>query len=122
MDRVYIEGLRVDTVIGVYDWERDIRQEVVLDLEMAADASFAAASDGIDDALDYAAISARLLTFIRESEFQLIETLAERVAQLLLTEFAVSWLRLKLAKPGAVAEADSVGVVIERSRDTGATR
>ena len=114
MDIVFITGLRADTVIGVYDWERRVRQTVVLDLELASDNRRAAASDGIGDALDYAAISARLLSFIEESEFQLIETLAEQVAALVLAEFAVPWLQLRLAKPGAVAEARDVGVLIER--------
>tara|TARA_R110001592_G_scaffold363392_1_gene687139 strand:- start:65205 stop:65561 length:357 start_codon:yes stop_codon:yes gene_type:complete len=114
MDIVYISELRADTVIGVYDWERRVRQTVVLDLELASDNRRAAASDGIEDALDYAEISARLLSFIEASEFQLIETLAERVATLLLEEFAVPWLRLRLAKPGAVAAAREVGVLIER--------
>ncbi len=114
MDTVFIRELRAETVIGVYDWERDIRQAVVLDLEMATDNRSAAATDSIDDALDYAAVSRRLLSFIESSEFQLIETLAERVADIVLTEFDVPWLRLRLAKPGAVAEARDVGVVIER--------
>ena len=114
MDIVFIRELRADTVIGVYDWERSIRQSVVLDLEMATDNRRAAATDSIDDALDYAAISARVLAFIEGSEFQLIETMAEDVAALILGEFGVPWLRLRLCKPGAVARARDVGVVIER--------
>lgn len=114
MDIVFIRELRADTVIGVYDWERRIRQSVVLDLELASDNRRAAASDGIEDAVDYAAISARLLSFIEGSEFQLIETLAEQLANIVLEEFAVPWLRLRLAKPGAVAQARDVGVLIER--------
>ena len=117
MDIVYIKGLTVETVIGVYDWERDIRQKLVLDLELAGDNRRAAATDGIDEALDYAAISSRLIAYIEGSEFQLIETLAERVAELVLAEFPVPWLRLMLAKPGAVAEAESVGVLIERGEN-----
>ena len=114
MDIVFIRELRADTIIGVYDWERRIRQSVVLDLELASDNRRAAASDGIEDAVDYAAISARLLSFIEGSEFQLIETLAEQLANIVLEEFAVPWLRLRLAKPGAVARARDVGVLIER--------
>ncbi|MFT6050679.1 MAG: dihydroneopterin aldolase [Halioglobus sp.] len=114
MDIVFISELRVDTVIGVYDWEREIRQTVVLDLEMASDNARAAQSDGIEDALDYAAISARIQAFIEGSEFQLIETMAEQVAALLRSEFAIGWLRLRLSKPGAVASAREVGVQIER--------
>jgi dihydroneopterin aldolase len=114
MDTVYIRGLRAEAVIGVYDWERDIRQTLVLDLELASDNPRAAATDRIDDAVDYAAISSRVIAFVESSEFQLIETLAERVAGMVMTEFGVPWLRLRLDKPGAVAEADSVGVEIER--------
>jgi dihydroneopterin aldolase len=114
MDIVYIRELRAATVIGVYDWERSVRQIVVLDLELAADNRRAAASDEIGDALDYAALSARVLAYIEASEFQLIETLAEQVASLIMAEFGVPWLRLRLAKPGAVAQARDVGVIIER--------
>ena len=114
MDIVYIRELRAATVIGVYDWERSVRQILVLDLELAADNRRAAASDEIGDALDYAALSARVLAYIEASEFQLIETLAEQVASLVMAEFGVPWLRLRLAKPGAVAQARDVGVIIER--------
>ena len=114
MDIVYISELRVATIIGVYDWERSVRQTVVLDLELASDNRRAAASDRIEDALDYAALSGRVLSFIEGSEFQLIETMAEQVAAIVLAEFSVPWLRLRIAKPGAVARAGAVGVVIER--------
>ena len=114
MDTVYITGLRAQTVIGVYDWERNIRQGVVLDLEMASDNRRAASEDRIEDALDYAAISSRLLSFMEDSEFQLIETMAEQIASLVMAEFGVPWLRLRLGKPGAVAAAETVGVQIER--------
>jgi 7,8-dihydroneopterin aldolase/epimerase/oxygenase len=114
MDIVYIKELRADAVIGVYDWERDIRQELVLDLELASDNRRAASSDAIADAVDYDAISRRVLAYVQGSEFQLIETLAERVADLVLAEFAIPWLRLRVGKPGAVKEAADVGIVIER--------
>ena len=114
MDIVFIRELRADTIIGVYDWERSIRQSVVLDLEMASDNRRAAGSDRIEDALDYAALSARVLSFIEGSEFRLIETMAEQVAAIVMGEFAVPWLRLRLCKPGAVAAARDVGVLIER--------
>jgi dihydroneopterin aldolase len=114
MDTVFIRGLRADTVIGVYDWERRIRQTVVLDLEMGTDTRPAAGSDDVGEALDYAAVADRLLSFIEGSAFQLIETLAEQVADIVRSEFGVPWLRLRLAKPGAVAAAREVGVVIER--------
>lgn len=114
-DLVFIENLRVETVIGVFDWEREIRQAVSLDLEMAFDIRKAAASDDIADTLDYKAVSKRLIGFIEGSDFQLVEALAERCAAIVLEEFPVSWLRLKLSKPGAVRGSSAVGVVIERA-------
>lgn len=113
MNVVYITGLRAQAVIGVYDWERDIRQALVLDLEMASDTARAAATDQIADALDYAAISARVIALVEGSEYQLIETLAEEVVQMVSRDFGVPWLRLRLSKPGAVAEAEDVGVIVE---------
>ncbi|MEP5568755.1 MAG: dihydroneopterin aldolase [Halioglobus sp.] len=118
MDMVYIKGLKTDAVIGVYDWERGIRQTLVLDLELASDNRAAAATDGIAEAVDYDAISKRILAYVQASEFELIETLAERVADIVLTEFNIPWLCLKLSKPGAVAEADDVGIIIERGNRT----
>ena len=118
MDIVFIKSLRADTVIGVYDWERDIRQTVVLDLELAGDNRRAAATDAIADAVDYDAISTRVLSFLEGSTFQLIETMAEQVAAIVMQEFAVPWLRLRLSKPGAVAQAEGVGVLIERGQRT----
>jgi len=114
MDIVFIRELRANTVVGVYDWEREVRQTVVLDLEMASDNRRAATSDEITDAINYAAVSSRLLAFIEGSQFQLIETMAEQVAAIVLEEFRVPWLRLRLCKPGAVAQAKDVGVLIER--------
>lgn len=114
MDIVYISDLKVDTVIGIFDWERRIRQTVSLDLEMAADIRRGAATDQIDDALDYKAIGKRIIAFIEASEFQLVETLAEKVAELVLTEFNVPWLKLRLSKPGALRGSRDVGVIIER--------
>lgn len=118
MDIVFIRNLRIETVIGIYDWEREIRQPVVLDLEMGADIARAAESDHIDDTLDYKAVSKRLIQFVEESEFQLVETLAERCADIVLDEFKVPWVRLTMNKIGAVSAARDVGVIIERgSRD-----
>ena len=114
-DKVFIEDLRVETVIGIFDWEREIRQTVSLDLEMTFDMRKAAESDHIDDALDYKAVAKSLIEFIGRSEFQLVEALAERCAQIVLDNFPVNWLRLKLSKPGAVRGSSAVGVIIERS-------
>jgi dihydroneopterin aldolase len=113
VNTVYIRGLRTQAVIGVYEWERQIRQTLVLDLEMASDTARAAASDQIVDALDYAAISSRVIALVEASEYQLIEALADAVARMVTGEFDVPWLRLRVSKPGAVQEAEDVGVIIE---------
>ena len=115
-DIVFIEGLRVETIIGIFDWEREIRQAVSLDLQMRFDIGTAGETDAIQDTLDYKAVAKRLIHFIEDSEFQLVEALAERCAAIVLTEFPVNWLRLKLSKPGAVRGSSAVGVLIERSR------
>jgi dihydroneopterin aldolase len=114
MDIIYLKELNIDTVIGIYDWERRIRQTVCFDLEMASDIRKAAASDAIEDTLDYKAVAKRLLEFVGESRFQLVETLAERVAELVITEFNVPWVRVRLNKRGAVRHAAGVGILIER--------
>ena len=113
-DIVYIRDLRIDTIIGIFDWEREVRQTVSLDLEMATDIRRAAASDHIDDTLNYKAVAKRLIQFVGDSDFQLVETLAERCAQIVLDEFDVPWVRLRLSKPGAVRGSKDVGVIIER--------
>ena len=114
-DLVFIEDLRIQTVIGVFDWEREITQTVSLDLEMEFDIRKAAESDRIADTLDYKAVSKRLIQFVESSEFQLVEALAEHCARIVLEEFPVSRVRLKLSKPGAVRGSSAVGVIIERS-------
>jgi len=114
MDIVFVRELRIDTVIGIYDWERDIKQPVILDLEMGTDVRKAAATDRIDDAIDYKAVSKRLIQFVGESKFQLVETLAERCADIIIGEFGVPWVRLSINKIGAVTGARDVGVIIER--------
>lgn len=114
MDTVFIEGLEVDTVIGAYDWERDIRQCLRLDLQMGWDSTVPSRNDELELALDYAAVCRRVEVFAEESSFILVETFAERLAQVLLQDFGMPWLRLRVAKPGAVAAAGAVGVEIER--------
>ncbi len=116
MDCVLIEALEIETVIGVYDWERSIRQRLVLDLELATDIRPAAAADDLAQTLDYAAISERIARFAEAHDFALVETFAERLAALLMEEFSVPWLRLTLRKPGAVSAASAVGVRIERGK------
>jgi len=114
MDRVFIKELEVQTIIGIFDWEREIKQIISIDLEMEFDIRRAAETDCIGDTLDYKTVSKRLIHFIEESEFQLVEALAERCAAIVLADFPVSWLRLKLGKPGAVRGSSAVGVIIER--------
>lgn len=114
MDKIFISDLRIETVIGIYDWERKIRQPVSIDLEMATDIRKAAASDGIEDTLDYKAVAKRLISFVGESEFQLVETLAERVAAIVIDEFSVPWVHVRLSKPGALRGSRDVGVDIVR--------
>ncbi|WP_139557400.1 dihydroneopterin aldolase [Methylotetracoccus oryzae] len=114
MDIIFLRGLQIETTIGIYDWERLIKQVVILDLEMGTDIRKAAASDDIVDTLDYKALSKRLIGFVESSEFLLVETLAERVADLLLGEFAIPWLRLTVNKKGAISGASDVGIIIER--------
>ena len=114
MDIVYLRDLRIDTVIGIYGWERRIRQTLVFDLEMSADTARAAASDAIEDTLNYKSVAKRLIQFVGESEFQLVETLAERCAEIIREEYGVRWVRLTLNKKGAVRGASDVGVIIER--------
>lgn len=114
MDIVFLRDLRIDTVIGIYGWERRTRQTLVFDLEMSADIAKAAASDQIEDTLNYKSVAKRLIQFVGESEFQLVETLAERCAQIIREEYGVRWVRLTLNKKGAVRGASDVGVIIER--------
>ena len=114
MDIVFIRELSIDTTIGIYDWERQVRQTVVLDLEMGADIARAAETDVIEDALNYKAVAKRLIQFVGDSRYQLVETLAEECARVVREEFNVPWIRLTLNKKGAVRGADGVGIVIER--------
>ena len=114
MDLVFIRDLRVDTIVGVYDWERQIKQTLVFDIDMATDIHRAAVSDDLQFAVNYHAVSLRVSSYVEAHHTALIETLAEDVAKLILTEFKVPWVRLQLTKPNAVLGAKSVGVIIER--------
>lgn len=114
MDTVFIERLETFTTIGVYDWEQAIKQRLVFDIEMRWDNKKAAASDDVTDCLNYAEVSEAVIEFVEGGRFALIERVAEEVAELLIHRFSVPWVRIRLDKPGAVARARSVGVVIER--------
>ena len=118
MDIIFLSELRVETVIGIWDWERKIRQTVIIDLEMAADIRKAAASDQVEDTLNYKLVAKRVQQFVSDSEFQLVETLAESIAGIINEEFGVSWVRVKVNKPGAIRGARDVGVMIERGEKT----
>lgn len=116
-DIIYLHDLKIETVIGVFDWERQIRQTISIDLDMATDIRKAAASDALADTLNYKAVAKRLISFVGDSDFQLVETLAERVAEIVINEFNVDWLKLRINKKGAVRGANDVGVLIERGRE-----
>jgi dihydroneopterin aldolase len=119
MDIIFLHELKVDAVIGIWDWERKIRQTVVVDLEIAADIRKAAASDSVEDTLNYKLVAKRIQQFVSDSEFQLVETLAERIAAIVIDEFGVAWVRVRVNKPGAIRGARDVGVIIERGERSG---
>lgn len=115
-DRIFLHGLTAECMIGFIDWERRVRQTVVVDLEMPVDCARAALTDEVADTLDYKRVAKRALEFIGASEFKLVETLAHRLALVILEEFALEWVRVSLNKPGAIRNSRDVGVVIERTR------
>lgn len=116
MDKIFIHALKSEAIIGIFDWERQVKQAVFVDLEMAIDVRKAAASDAIEDTLNYKRVAKRLVAFIEGSSFHLVETLADRIAMLVLEEFGVESVRVVLSKPGALRSSRDVGVAIERGR------
>ena len=116
-DIIFVGGLTTECIIGIWDWERRVKQKIVLDIEMAADIRKAAASDHIDDTLDYKRVSKRLLQFVGDSQFQLVETLTDRIAEIVVTEFDVPWVRVRLNKQGAIRGSRDVGILVERRRE-----
>jgi dihydroneopterin aldolase len=116
-DIIFLGGLTTECIIGIWDWERRVKQKIVLDIEMASDIRKAAASDHIDDTLDYKRVSKRLLQFVGDSQFQLVETLTERIAEIVVTEFDVPWVRVRLNKQGAIRGSRDVGILVERRRE-----
>ena len=118
MDIIFISELAVETIIGIYEWEREIKQPVLFDIEMSGDCARAAVTDAVEDTLNYKAVAKAVIGFVEKSECQLVETLAEQVAALIMSQFDVQWLRLKVNKRGAIRGATGVGVVIERGRKT----
>lgn len=115
-DRIFLRGLTAECIIGFIDWERRVEQTIVVDLELPVDCRRASASDDVADTVDYKKVAKRVLAYIEASEFMLVETLAHRLALLLLEEFGLEWVRISLNKPGAIRSSRDVGVVIERSR------
>jgi dihydroneopterin aldolase len=118
MDTIYLTDLKIETVIGIFEWERRVKQTVSIDLEMSTDVARAAATDAIADALDYKAVAKAVIDYVEKSSFQLVETLAERVAGLIIEQFGVARVRLRVNKRGAIRGARDVGVMIERSRSS----
>ena len=118
MDIIFLRGLKIETIIGIYDWERKNKQTVILDLEMGTDIRSAAQSDSIEDTLDYKAVSDRLITFVESSCFMLVETMAEQMTEILLQEFNIPWVRLQVNKKGAIGGNSDVGIIIERGEKT----
>ena len=116
MDKIFIRALKTEAIIGIFDWERQVKQTVIIDIEISADVRKAALSDSIEDTLNYKKIAKRVLTFVENSQFHLVETLAERIAMLILDEFGVSNVSITLSKPGAIRSSRDVGVMIERGR------
>ncbi len=114
MDKIFLSELKIDTIIGIWEWERRIRQTVVIDLEMSADIARAAASDEVADTLNYKQVAKRIQGFVADSSFQLVETLAERIAGIIREEFDVAWVKVRVNKPGAIRGSKAVGVLIER--------
>jgi dihydroneopterin aldolase len=117
MDTIFLKELTTETVIGIFDWEREVKQTIAIDLEMAVDIRRAARSDSIQDTLNYKGVAKRVLAFVEQSRFQLVETLAEETARLVLREFGVERVKLTLHKPGAIRHSKDVGVIIERRRE-----
>jgi dihydroneopterin aldolase len=117
MDKIYLHALKAEAIIGIYDWERQVKQTVFVDLEMSADVRKAALTDSIEHALNYKGVAKRVVAFIEASQYHLVETLTEQIAMLLLAEYALSWVRISLSKPGAVRSSRDVGVILERTAE-----
>jgi 7,8-dihydroneopterin aldolase/epimerase/oxygenase len=116
VDKIFIHALKTEAIIGIFDWERQIKQTVLIDIELSADIRRAALTDAIADTLNYKAVAKRVLSFVEASQFHLVETLAEHIAMLILEEFGVAWVGIALSKPGAVRGSRDVGVSLERDR------
>jgi dihydroneopterin aldolase len=116
VDKIFIHTLKTEAIVGIFDWERQVKQTVLIDLEVSADIRKAALSDSIDDTLNYKRVAKRVLNFVEASSFHLVETLAEHIAMAVLEDFGVAWVRVSLSKPGAIRNSRDVGVILERQR------
>ena len=116
MDIIFLGGLQIETIIGIYDWERKTKQTIVLDIEMAHDINKAAETDNIQYALDYKTVSKRIISFVEQSQFYLVEKLIVEIANIIQNEFHVPWVKIKLNKKGAIRGASDVGIIIERGK------
>ena len=114
MDKIFIHALKTETIVGIFDWERQVKQTVLIDIEFSANIRKAALSDSIDDTLNYKRVAKRVLTFVEQSSFHLVETLAEHIAMLILEDFGVAWVSISLSKPGAIRSSRDVGVMLQR--------
>ena len=116
MDKIFIHALKTEAIIGIFDWERQVKQTILVDLEFSANIRKAALSDSIDDTLNYKKVAKRVLSFIEASQFHLVETMADSIAMLLLEDFGLEWVKVALSKPGAIRNSRDVGILIERNR------
>jgi dihydroneopterin aldolase len=117
MDAIFLNEMRVETIVGIWDWERKTKQIVSIDLEMGADIKKAALTDNIEDTLNYKGVSKRIRKFVEDSDFQLVETMAEKIAEIILVEFNVPWVKVRVNKPGAIRGSKDVGVFITRTQE-----
>ena len=117
MDTIFIHALKAEAIIGIFDWERQVKQTILLDIELNADIRKAALTDSIEDTLNYKRVSKRVVAFVESSQFHLVETLSEHVAMLILAEFDIRTVRVELSKPGAVRGSKDVGIIISRNRE-----
>ena len=118
MDTIFLNEMRVETIVGIWDWERKTKQIVSIDLEMGADIKKAALTDNIEDTLNYKGVSKRIRKFVEDSDFQLVETMAEKIAEIILVEFNVPWVKVRVNKPGAIRGSKDVGVFITRTQES----
>lgn len=114
MDRIFLSEMKIETTVGIWEWEKRIKQQVIIDIEMSADIKKAAATDQIEDTLNYKAVAKSVRKLVEESSFQLVETMAEKISELVIREHNVSWVRVKVNKPGAIRGSKGVGIIIER--------